>query len=70
MTYIKLALGFIQLANWIAKQVSQAQWKASGLQEAAAKYSAQFNETVGAAQASLDKAKTMTPEERRRALEE
>lgn len=69
ITLIKLALNVIQLANWIAGRVSQEQWKASGFQEAANQYAAQFAETTGAAREAFAKAKAMTPEERRRILE-
>lgn len=69
MTYIKLALGLVQLANWIAGQVSRAQWEASGFQKAANQYAAQFAETTGAAKQAFENAKKMTPEERKRILE-
>jgi len=68
-TYIQLALGFIQLANWIAGRISKAEWEQSGYAKAAAKYSKQFDETTGAANAAMKEANKMTPEERRRLLE-
>ena len=70
MNLIKLALAVMQFANWIAGRVSQEQWKASGFQDAALQYAKEFQNITGAADAAIDEARKLTPEQRKRILEE
>jgi len=68
LTLIKLALAALKFFNWVARQVDQAQWKASGRHEEMLKEMALANESVGFAEKAMADAHNMTPEEKRRRL--
>lgn len=60
----------MKFVNWITQSISQAEWEASGYRKAMADALAEVQVRVKSAEAELTKAKKLTPEELRRALEE
>lgn len=68
ITYIKLALAFMQFANWCARQVDEHTWRKSGYQEAAADQLKEFNTSVGLAKEAALEARRASPEDRRGSL--
>ena len=67
---IQLALGFMRLANWIASQISQAEWKRQGRLEAAQEQADIWKRTVGLADKAVETAQTASPKERKDILEQ
>lgn len=67
---IQLALAILRLANWLTRKVDQHQWEASGFKRAMEAEVAGINQAIGYAVEEREAAHKLTPEERRRRLEE
>ena len=70
MTWVRLALGLLQLVNFVMRKIDQSQWEASGFKKAAILHLKASNESVGMAEDAFKEATKATPEERRRSLKE
>lgn len=69
-TKIQLVLALLKLANWIAGQVSQAQWKASGYAKAMAEQQAAIASNVGIAASIYRETADKSTEQLNRELQE
>ncbi len=65
---IQLALGLVQLANWITRKIDQRGWEKSGYQKAMLEQLDAMKVSVTGAHHAAEEAKKMTPEELRRRM--
>lgn len=70
MSYIQIALLLLKIVNWFTRRIDQKHWEASGYRKAMEDELKAIGGSTGFAAQAFKEAAAMTPEERRRALQE